>query len=380
MQTLIPSAEQILKEKQPYAYWLGNIPGIGSKTILHLLDEFSYPDEIYQASESSLQKLLKPSQLKNLLSSRECDIHSKYQLFNQKKIGFLPIYHPAYPKRFRNIPDPPYCIYYRGTIPSQSMPLIAIIGARNCSEYGRKTAIEFTNAFCSAGIGIVSGLARGIDGCAQEAAIKAGGKTYALLGSGVDICYPSENLALYRAIPKHGALISEYPPGTEPKAQFFPMRNRLISALCDVLLVIEAKEKSGTLITVDMALEQGKEVYAVPGRISDALSYGCNRLIKQGAGIALSPADVVSDLCEGFLGSSVPTLSSHNNNALLSDKEQSILHILDYQPKSVDSIYYEIKQFPVCHDLTLPLLMHTLTQLSLKGIIRNLGGAYCLSA
>ena len=172
-------------------------------------------------------------------------------------------------------------------------PAAAIIGARLASGYGREQARRFARRLASRGITIISGMARGIDGIAQKAALDAGGRSYAVLGCGVDICYPEENRELYDRLLQEGGIISEYPPGTYPEARLFPQRNRIISGLSDLVLVIEARKKSGTLITVDMALEQGREVYALPGRVSDALSDGCNRLIRQGAGPATCPEDIL---------------------------------------------------------------------------------------
>lgn len=172
-------------------------------------------------------------------------------------------------------------------------PAAAIIGARLASGYGREQARRFARRLASRGITIISGMARGIDGIAQKAALDAGGRSYAVLGCGVDICYPEENRELYDRLLQEGGIISEYPPGTYPEARLFPQRNRIISGLSDLVLVIEARKKSGTLITVDMALEQGREVYALPGRVSDSLSDGCNRLIRQGAGAATCPEDIL---------------------------------------------------------------------------------------
>lgn len=377
MQTLIPPADEFLQDKQPYAYWLSQIPSIGKQTIFRLLEHFEYPDEIYHASEKNLKPFLSKKQLEQLLQSRSSfPVMEAYQSILAKKIRFLPYYHPAFPSKLKNIPDPPYCIFYRGTLPRRNEPLIAIIGARDCSEYGRQTASYFAKSLASAGIGIVSGLARGIDGISQYEALQAGGRTYGILGNGVDICYPRENEPLFHAIPKRGALLSEFPPGTEPKAQFFPMRNRLISGLADALLVIEAREKSGTLITVDMALEQGREVFAIPGRICDPLSYGCNRLIKQGATPVMTPQDMIRDLCMDSLR--YEESPNQKCTALLSPKEQCILHTLQYEPMSLDKLYASLLGNPSFSSLSIPELIHTLTQLTLKGVIINSQGNYSL--
>ena len=165
-----------------------------------------------------------------------------------------------------------------------------------CSDYGRFMAREFGKGLALAGVQVISGMARGVDGISQKAAIEADGKSYGILGCGVDICYPEENRDVYERICQKGGLISEYHPGTDPRPNLFPMRNRIISALSDIVLVVEARQKSGTQITVDQALEQGKEVLAVPGRVTDRLSDGCNFLISQGAGVALGVQDVLDRL------------------------------------------------------------------------------------
>ncbi len=193
-----------------------------------------------------------------------------------------------------NLAPPPF--------PGLESPAAAVIGARLASGYGREQARRFSYRMASRGITIISGMARGIDGIAQTAALDAGGRSYAVLGCGVDICYPEENRSLYDRLLQQGGILSEYPPGTPPEARLFPLRNRIISGLADAVLVIEARKKSGTLITVDMALEQGRDVFALPGRVSDSLSDGCNRLIRQGA----APATCPEDLLEYFFETDTP--------------------------------------------------------------------------
>lgn len=202
----------------------------------------------------------------------------------------------AYPEKLRCLTKIPKRLYVRGELPDASKPAVAVIGARKCSSYGQEMAGYFARELAGAGIQIISGMAAGVDGIAQSAAIKAGGKSYAVLGCGTDICYPKTNQGLYEKLLYNGGIISEYPAGTAPQAFHFPIRNRIISALSDAILVIEAKQKSGTLITVDFALEQGKDVYALPGRLTDELSGGCNQLLFQGAGLALEPKQLIEIL------------------------------------------------------------------------------------
>jgi len=201
-----------------------------------------------------------------------------------------------FPRALRAIRGAPARLYVRGRLPGEMGPFVAIVGARRCSSYGREMARWFGEELAACGVKIISGMAVGVDGIAQQAALLAGGESYGVLGCGTDVCYPKSNRALYEALLEKGGVLSEYPPGTPPAAYHFPARNRLISALSDLVLVIEAQERSGALITADFALEQGKDVYALPGRLTDGLSAGCNRLLCQGAGLALSPQDILDAL------------------------------------------------------------------------------------
>jgi len=228
-----------------------------------------------------------------LLQARRQDPDRVVEELAHAGISFIGAPEEGFPQKLKEIPDPPFGIYYKGSMPSGEEPAAAVIGARLASGYGREQARRFGRRIGARGIAVISGMARGIDGIAQKAALDAGGKSYAVLGCGVDICYPEENRELYERLQQQGGVLSEYPPGMQPIARLFPPRNRIISGLADLVLVIEARKRSGTLITVDMALEQGREVYALPGRVSDALSDGCNRLIRQGAGPATCPEDIL---------------------------------------------------------------------------------------
>ena len=201
-----------------------------------------------------------------------------------------------FPLRFEGLFDVPQGLYCIGSLPDDNIPSVAVVGARSCSSYGRKTAFALGKFLAEHGVQVISGMAMGIDSSAQEGALAAGGKTFAVLGCGVDICYPRTSYAVYDALAVRGGIIAEVEPGTKPLAYNFPRRNRIISALSDIVIVVEAREKSGSLITVDCALEQGRTVYAVPGRLGDRLSDGCNYLIAQGAGILWSFEAVMEEL------------------------------------------------------------------------------------
>lgn len=410
---------QIGDEALPYAYWLCSIPGVGQKTINCLLTQIASPQTLYHLSEKELLPFLSEQQKSRGLAERivqskkNWDIHNKYRALLQKHIHFTCLGHSQYPGRLANIPDAPYGLYYRGRLPEQGRPSAAIIGARNCSEYGRRMAERFGRELAMAGVQIISGMARGIDGIGQKEALAAGGYSLGVLGCGADICYPSENRELYDMLCGQGGVCSEYPPGTLPKNNLFPPRNRIISAMSDIVLVIEAKNKSGTLITVDMALEQGKEVYALPGRVTDALSEGCNRLIQQGAGIALSPQDMVRELKEnisnviesgviydeskkdssesGVKFNTRPDVKSGLNFdmqpeikadtklnlsfGIQSDMQSQIMGVLDDSPKSVEMIKEQLL-LKYNRDVALPELMNQLVKMGLYGMARQISNSY----
>lgn len=287
--------QEWMEEQQPFSCWLHGAAGNGGKWKEKLLVMFGTPQEVYRADKETLEKLVGAERAARLCAAREKDVWKEYEDMKERGIAFYPFYHPEYPKRLLDIPDRPFGVYVKGKIRDDG-PWVAVVGARDCSPYGSYVAEKFARGLAELGLLVVSGMARGIDGIAQRAALDANGSTCAVLGCGVDICYPVSNEALYREICSNGAVLSEYPPGTKPQPSLFPPRNRIISGLADAVLVVEARRKSGTSITVDMALEQGKEVFVIPGRITDRLSDGCNNLLLQGATIALSTAQVAEEI------------------------------------------------------------------------------------
>ena len=279
-------------------FWLNNIPGIGYKRIKNLLKYFGSYKDVYDAKEEELEKVDLISK-KNILdifnSKKPLEIKEKLKSMEDRGYKFVLRDDKNYPNKLTNIYDPPHILYYRGRLPDENVPSIAIIGARECTKYGMYYAYKFSSELATLGFQVISGLARGVDVVAHKGALDSEGATYGILGCGVDICYPNENIDTFMNTLEHGGIISEYPLHTSPKPGNFPKRNRIISALCDGLLVIEARKKSGTLITVDLALEHGKEIYALPGGINSSLSEGCNNLIKNGAKIVTSIDDILED-------------------------------------------------------------------------------------
>lgn len=362
------------EEKQlSYAHWLYNVPGVGRKTIQYLLAEKETPEAVYHSPPEELERLLSGLPGKQKLAGRIADskksrnIAEAYGKLKERGIQFTCLGNETYPKRLAQIPDAPYGLYFRGKLPSEERPSVAIIGARNCSEYGRQMAQCFGRELAAAGVQIISGMARGIDGISQTAALEAGGNSLGVLGCGVDICYPAENRPLYEMLCGQGGICSEYPPGTEPKNSLFPPRNRIISGLSDAVLVIEAKNRSGTLITVDMALEQGREVYALPGRVTDALSEGCNRLIQQGANVTLSAEDMIRNL--------TGREPANSGFSLLSDIQTELLENLGNTPQSLEMIK-ERMLLKYGKEFSLSELMNQLVKLSLMGYVRQIGNSY----
>lgn len=267
------------------------------------------------------------------------DIEKEYDFYLESGIKSVCFYDDNYPKKLLNIQDRPFALFYIGDLPREDHFQVAIVGARECSEYGRYMTSLISSGLAQYDVEIVSGMAVGIDGIAGMSALDSGARSYAVLGCGVDSCYPRANKMLYERLKKCGGVISEYPLKEGALAAHFPKRNRIISGLSDVVIVVEAREKSGTLITVDYALEQGKEIMIVPGRATDPLSVGCNSLIKAGAYPVQNAEDVIEVLsrmsgycfCEDR-----ENKNSRQNKTLDLTKEENVLFsLLDFYPKDV---------------------------------------------
>ena len=323
-----------------YKYWMHRAVGMGGRKLLRTLLTIGTPEEIYEmAQRKKLSEKVGKSYIAKAgmleISAANYDVIYEYGKMTDTGIRFVFEGEEEYPKKLAAIPDAPCALYYVGKLPDEQEKTIAVIGARSCSEYGKAMARQFGEVLAGGGVQIVSGMARGIDGIGQTAALDAGGYSLGVLGCGVDICYPSNNRMLYERLIEQGGICSEYPPGIEPRAALFPPRNRIISGLCDGVLVIEAKERSGTLITVDMALEQGRDIYALPGRATDILSRGCNRLIRQGAELVMSPQEMLYELKPGSV-MSVP--AGQQDKAIPEGVQGRLLKLLDFQPVSTDML------------------------------------------
>ena len=282
-----------------YWLWLCCVNDLSWKQKNVLLRYFGTPENIFRAGPGEFEAFEKTglNWIRKLYPCRNEEFLEKQRKrMEREQVWFVSRNHERFPEILRQIPDCPYGLFVRGELPDASAVCAAVVGARTNSPYGSLMAQETAGALADAGYRIVSGMACGIDGIAQRTALEHGQKSYSVLGCGTDICYPPENRELYEALPGQGGILTEYPCGTQPVRYHFPERNRIISGLCALVVVVEAREKSGSLITAEYALEQGRDVFAVPGRSRDPLSGGCNRLLANGAGVVLSGSDLIREL------------------------------------------------------------------------------------
>lgn len=373
------------KQEKPYIHWLCQSLGAGNKSFLRALNGLGAPREVFDLAVSGklADKLTGRFREKAALLSEKSntfDVQGEYERLTGRGIHLVAQGETAYPARLSQIPDRPYALYYAGALPPEKKCAVALIGARDCSEYGRYMAGQFGAALARAGVQVISGMARGVDSIGQESALREDGYSMGVLGCGVDVCYPKENRTLYEKLLAKGGVCSEYPPGVEPRAVLFPPRNRIISGLADAVLVIEAREKSGTLITVDMALEQGREVYALPGRATDPLSSGCNRLIRQGAGLVSTPGELLEELFCGEGETRKNTEMKEETGAqtalvFLEGLSGELFAVLDFNPLPVQEIQRRFEQ-KYGRTIALPLLFKELLELCAEGHAGQIGGGY----
>ena len=344
--------------------------------------EYLY-EEIFKMNEEEMTKRL------SISNKTATEIMSTYSTLNVDKIyeeflesgaASVTIRDDEYPARLRYIDEPPYALFYYGDLPEEDGPSVAIIGARNCSEYGREMAENIAAGLGEKGVQVISGMAYGIDGISQMAAINARGTSYAILGCGVDEVYPRANKTLYERLKKQGGVISEYAITKKAKSENFPLRNRIISGLSDVVIVVEARLKSGTFITVDYALSQGREIMVVPGRATDPLSVGCNALLFQGANPVQSCEDVMRVLdtispgryYEKNRGSDFKTkdlkklIPKQSEKILLEREENMVYSVLDFYALSPEDIAKAV-------NMDIFKIMSILIGLEMKGVIKETG-------
>lgn len=367
-----PAEERVAPDME-YEFWLAGLRMPARKKYL-LRQHMKSGKAVYYIEETEISQIgFLTDRKKNTIrqAQKERGLTEAYMSARDKGIRFVPYFAPDYPEKLRETADFPFAVYVKGRLPDKKSKKAAVVGARRCTPYGEKYAVEFAGKLAESGVEIISGLARGIDGMGQRGALMRGGRTFAVLGSGADVCYPKEHIGLYTDIlEQDGGIISEYPPGTPPVPQNFPPRNRIISGLADAVLVMEARERSGSLITADMALEQGRDVYALPGPVNSELSRGCNRLIQQGAGILISPEALLE---EWNLPCTEPGQKNGKNEKVLETPENLVYSCLGLYPKNVDSLAQETK-------LGVRELMDALITLELQGFIKEISKNFYIKA
>ncbi len=363
--------EKPIEQERGYLYWLSQVPGIGAVTIRKLYEYFGSYQAVYETASYNIEEIplkIRKDQWKAVCESQKrCpECLKELEGIDKRQISFITHLDQEYPRKLLEIPDYPAALYVRGKVPDMDKPCVAVVGARNCSAHGEQVAEEFGRMLSSEGVQIISGLALGIDGAAHRGAVRGGTSTFAVLGCGVNICYPSAHYKLYESILHQGGILSEFPLDSRPRSGNFPMRNRIISGLADVILVVEAKERSGSLITASIGLEQGKDIFAVPGRITDHLSRGCNELIRQGAYLASSPKDILEYL--GVKCRKELIIHEKKINGL-AKKEKIVYDSLDFKTRHLDQILSET-------GLSITECMGALMELELGGYVFRSGNHY----
>jgi DNA processing protein len=341
---------------------------VGCRTFLGLLASHT-PEQIFQASSDTLVRLgLKSSSIQAIKNPDWALIDSDLQWLAETDNYALTITDTAYPAQLKEIADPPPILFVRGDPSLLSMPQIAIVGSRNPSTSGLETAFNFAKSLSTSGFVITSGLALGIDAASHRGALQGGGYTIAVAGTGLDRVYPAKHKDLATAIVKTGAMISEFPPGTTAKANHFPRRNRIISGMCLGLLVVEAAKQSGSLITARMALEQNREVFAIPGSIHNPLARGCNALIREGAKLVETTQHIFEEL--NVYIQEDEDFTEKNPETTLDLEQQTLLNLVMFSPTSIDDLVAQTG-YPI------EVIASTLLILELQGYLEATpGGCY----
>jgi DNA processing protein len=350
------------------AFWvaLSQVAHMGPVRVRRMFEHFGSLETAWGASSAHLGAVLDARSLQSVENARRVtDPEALLRHIEGRGMRVVAAIDPDYPELLSHISAGPPVLYVRGTLEASDRDAVAIVGTRRASAYGRDAALEIGRDLGAAGVTVVSGLARGVDGAAHQGALEGGGRTIAVLASGVDVIYPSEHRRLAERIIESGALVSDYPPGAKPDAVNFPARNRIISGLSRGTLVIEAPERSGALITVDFAADQGREVFVVPGNVFSPASKGSNRLLRDGARAVMSADDILEDL--GFGNRPAPAPEQEALPA--TDEERRILSLITQRPAHIDEIV-------AAANIPAPEGAALLTMLELKGMVRNTGAQH----
>lgn len=362
-----PAAEEAVTLPEQ-AYWVGfhHVRYIGPARLRRLLDEFGSLERAWHADARDLRRCLEERALAELQATRNAlDLAAVMERMSRGGVRITVPTDDRYPVLLGEIAAPPPVLYYRGELLETDRLAVAIVGTRRVTAYGREMAARIAGDLARNGVTIVSGLARGVDGIAHQAALDAGGRTIAVLGSGIDRIYPPEHRLLAERIAEQGAVLSDYLPETPPDGVNFPPRNRIISGLSLGVVVIEAPDRSGALITVDFAADQGREIFAVPGPANAANSSGCNRLIRDGGRLVRSADDILEDLQISRLG----TTPAVQQALPISEEHRRLLAVLTHLPQHIDDLAL------LC-DATVPEISGQLMMLELQGLVRNTGAQH----
>ncbi len=327
-------------------FWLAlnAVPGLGARRAKLLLEQFGGPRAVLEAPRSELRKVpgIGPELTQGITTWKKyVDLEKELRLIEKHRVEVIVVDDSSYPKNLAKIFDPPLLLYMKGKFLPRDWIAVAIVGSRRPSLYGRRIAEKLGRELAARGLTVVSGLARGIDSAAHKGALSGGGRTVAVLGSGLDVVYPPENRGLMEEISPRGAVISEFPMSTFPDRGNFPRRNRIVSGLSLGVVVVEAAQRSGALITVDCALEQGREVFALPGKVDSLTSRGTNRLIQQGAKLVTTSEDIIEEL-EPIWASLLPEREMRDEDELslppLKEEEGKVYELLSDEPRHIDSL------------------------------------------
>ncbi|MDD2850573.1 MAG: DNA-processing protein DprA [Desulfuromonadaceae bacterium] len=355
-------------------YWIGlkAVPGIGNVAFRRLLERFDTPEAVLMASPTVLGGIrgMTPQVIGAIRNGEwRRFAEAECRRLEASAARLVTYTSHEYPKSLFEIPDPPPFLYVKGALRSSEQS-IAIVGSRRATAHGIMTTRKLAEELAYHGVCVISGMARGVDTAAHKGALQAEGRSIGVLGCGVDTVYPPENRPLFGEMADKGCLVSEFPLGTQPLAENFPRRNRIISGLSSGVLVVEAAEKSGSLITAQYALEHGRDVFAVPGNISCGTSRGCNRLIKQGAKLVDCVEDILEELPAGFCSAAdTPLLLQPPRTFALSPKEAAIFELLARSPLHIDDIISQT-------ELTAGEVSSMLLHLELKGAVTALPGTH----
>lgn len=354
------------------AHWLalGRVKGLGGVGFKKLAAAFADPTEAFFASRAELGAIegLHREVIDGIANfSTWTEINDELRRIRAAGVELVRFSSPSYPARLRMIADPPPFLYMKGSLTAADERAVAIVGSRSASDYGRRVARDLARGLALVGFTVVSGMARGVDGAAHESALRAGGRTIAVLGSGVERAYPPEHEALYRAISERGAVISELPIGTRPMAFNFPARNRLISGLSLGVVVVEATEKSGSLITAAMAVEQGREVFAVPGEAGASRSRGSHQLIRQGAKLVETVDDIIEEIAPQLARPASAPAPVRQLPAGAAEPTRKVLALLQDNSLQVDQVI-ERSGLPAAQ------VLEILLDLELNGFVRQSPG------